>query len=622
MKENMKILLIMPKVDIGYQDWPVPPVGIAYVSASLKKAGYCVSTLNLNLYDKYDEVLRSAIVDNSIDIVGIGGLIVNYHTIKEIVGKCKNVKPEILVWIGGGVITFSAIPVMQGIPKADIGMIGEGEITACEMIKCLEENKGNVDKLQGVNGLIVRTSQGTLITTEPRAEIEDIDSIPYPDYDGFQYFEMVRKFWDSDSTGIISAPLTTSRSCPFNCTFCSKSGGTKYRQRSLDSVFEELEYLVSHYHVNRILLNDELFANNEERIIEFCNRIAQYHIKWFVSLRISKHITAELLQMMKKSGCVQILYGLESGDDTILKSMRKGITTSEIERVMELTYEAGFQVVGNFIFGDTNETVETAQHTLDFIYKNIRYFSSVALSPIILFPGSYLYKKAVLEHVIENELDFIEAGCPVTNVSRMTDEEYVSLLSERIPIEKVKHMALTSKNSIFDLQIDGKKGYFFHTTCNCCNKVCKFHIVASNVIMRTNQYICEECGNTLLINVLQEYISLFYEKIKQISNKYKLAFWGCGQNLMIFNELLHNMTELCDYELIDTNAMKIGRYGINGKKIHAPQDIEELGIDYIIETTSAGHYAIINRIENEYPSVKKKMSIFEVPYYNESEGIF
>lgn len=102
MKENMKILLIMPKVDIGYQDWPVPPVGIAYVSASLKKAGYCVSTLNLNLYDKYDEVLRSAIVDNSIDIVGIGGLIVNYHTIKEIVGKCKNVKPEILVWIGGG----------------------------------------------------------------------------------------------------------------------------------------------------------------------------------------------------------------------------------------------------------------------------------------------------------------------------------------------------------------------------------------------------------------------------------------------------------------------------------------------------------------------------------------
>lgn len=619
MSEHMNILLIMPKVDIGYQDWPVPPVGIAYVSAALKKAGYCVSILNLNLHDKYDEVLSNTISDNNIDIVGIGGLIVNYHTIKDIVNRCKDIKPEILVWIGGSLVTFSALPVMQGISSADIGMIGEGEITACEMIKCLEENEGNVDSLQSVNGLIIRTSQRTLVTTEPRAEIEDIDSIPYPDYDGFQYFEMVRKFWDSDLTGIISAPLTTSRSCPFNCTFCSKSGGTKYRQRSLESIFKELDYLVTTYHVNRVLLNDELFANDEERISEFCHRIAKYNVKWFVSLRVSKHITAELLQTMKKSGCVQILYGLESGDDSILRSMRKGITTDEIERVVKLTHEAGFQVRGNFIFGDTNETVETAQRTLDFIYKNIKYFSSVALSPILLFPGSYLYKKAVAEHVIDNELDFIEAECPATNVSKMTDDEYVSLLSERIPIEKVKYMALTNRNTISEMQTDGKQGYFFKTTCDCCKKTCKFHIVASEVIMRTNQYICEECGNTVLVNVLQEYVSLFYEKVKQIMKKYKLAFWGSGQNLMIFNEMLHNMAELHDYELIDTNKMKIGKQGINGKIIHAPEDINNLGIDFIIETTSTRHYEIINRIENEYPSVREKMSIFEVPFYEGSE---
>lgn len=617
MTNKLNILLIMPKVDIGYQDWPVPPVGIAYVSAALKAAGYFVYTLNLNLYDDNDEILKNTIYENNIDIIGTGGLIVNYHTIKDIVDKCKSIKPEVLIWVGGSLITYSAIPVMQGISNIDIGMIGEGEITACEMLYCLEQNNADINELLNVNGLAVRTRTGEIIITEPRAEIENIDTIPYPDYDGFRYFDMIRIFWDSDLTQIVSAPLTTSRSCPFNCTFCSKSGGSKYRQRSLQSIFEELDFLIDKYHVNRILLNDELFASNRDRIIEFCNKIAEYNIKWFVSLRVSKHITPELLQIMKHCGCVQILYGLESGDDSILRSMRKGITANEIERVIKITYEAGFQVRGNFIFGDTNETLETARNTLEFIRKNIEYFSSVALSPILLFPGSYLYKKAVEDKIIDNETKFIEDECPITNVSKMSNEEYIYLLNELIPIEKVKYMALLNKNKISDFRTDGKRGYYFESKCNCCNKIGRYHIVASEVIMRNNQYICTECGNTMLLNVLSEYTSLFYEKIKYISRNFKLAFWGIGQNLMIFNELLHNMEDLCEYELIDTNQMKIGKVGINGKTIYSPDDIPALNIDFIIETTSGRHYEIINRIEKEYPQVKEKMSIFEVLYYDE-----
>ena len=131
MKNKLNILLIMPQGDIGYQDWPVPPVGIAYVSAALKSKGYCVYTLNLNLYDTYEEILKEYIYQKDIDIVGTGGLVVNYHIIKDIVNECKKKKPEILIWVGGSLITFSAIPVMQGIPNVDIGMIGECKITVC-----------------------------------------------------------------------------------------------------------------------------------------------------------------------------------------------------------------------------------------------------------------------------------------------------------------------------------------------------------------------------------------------------------------------------------------------------------------------------------------------------------
>ena len=617
MSKKLNILLIMPKVDIGYQDWPVPPVGIAYVSAALKEAGYRVFTLNLNFYEEYDEILRQSLGSHNIDIVGTGGLIVNYHTIKGIINKCKEIKPDILTWVGGSLITFSALPVMKGIPNIDIGMLGEGEITVCEMMRCLEENDCDTDSLLTVDGLAVRTRGGVKITAL-RAEIEDLDTLPYPDYDGFQYFDMIRQFWDSDNTGIISAPLTTSRSCPFRCTFCSKSGGAKYRQRSLPSIFAELDDLIERYHVNRILLNDELFANDRERIEAFCSRMAEYNLKWFVSLRVSRHITAELLQLMKDSGCVQILYGLESADDSILRSMRKGITVSEIERVARLTAEAGFQVRGNFIFGDTNETLDTAKNTLAFIHDHIKYFSSVALSPILLFPGSYLYQKAVEDKVIRDETAFIEAECPVTNVSKMSDEEYFYLFNELIPIEKVKYMAMLDNHEIRNFRPDGRHGYYFETECEQCGCTEKFHVVASENIMRNSQYICSHCGSSMLISVLLKYASVLYETLKEISSEHRMAFWGTGQNLMIFNELLHGMPELGDYVLIDSNTAKIGKTGINGKTIYAPADIDRLQIDFIIETTSTRHYEIINRIEKEFPQVKEKMSIFEVPFHQKA----
>ena len=294
LKKDINILLVMPKVDIGYQDWPIPPVGITYVSASLKKAGYRVLCMNLNLEDDdYYEHISGVIKDNSINVVGTGGLVVNYHAIKKIVDIVKSIDNDIITWVGGSLMTFSAMPVMKGIQNIDIGMLGEGEITACEMIDVLSKEYDK-DALEKVHGLAIRKNDGTVTLTAVREEIEDLDMIPYPDYDGFDFFDMIQKFWETDKTGIISVPLTTSRSCPFNCTFCSKSGGSKYRQRKLDAIFEELEYIIQKYNVNRIYLNDELFANDYNRIKEFCERIKQYNIKWFVFLRISRHITTDL----------------------------------------------------------------------------------------------------------------------------------------------------------------------------------------------------------------------------------------------------------------------------------------------------------------------------------------
>lgn len=187
------------------------------------------------------------------------------------------------------------------------------------------------------------------------------------------------------------AMLTFSRSCPYNCTFCFHSSGTKYRQRSLDSVFKELDMLTSKYTIKNIAITDELFAAKKEYVNEFCVRIKKYNIGFSVALRVDI-VTRELLTMLKDSGCLSIGYGLESADNKILKSMRKNITIEQIENALILTNEVGINMQANFIFGDIAETVETSNNTINWWLAHNEF--QINLRFIIVFPGTYLYKYA------------------------------------------------------------------------------------------------------------------------------------------------------------------------------------------------------------------------------------
>lgn len=208
----------MPAVPYTLYDWPIPPVGILYVSSYMKKMGFSVHCLNLGICanDPIDE-LRQVIQEKHIDIVATGDLVVNYDIVKEIVDCAKAVSEKIVTIIGGGLVTHSPEEAMRLIPNADYGVIGEGELTDSELVLALEEQQN----IEQVKGIIYR--KGTnLCRTLPREPIENLDTLPWPDYEGFDYFEIVQRHLGDNN---MTAPLTTSRSCPFQCTFCSTSGG-------------------------------------------------------------------------------------------------------------------------------------------------------------------------------------------------------------------------------------------------------------------------------------------------------------------------------------------------------------------------------------------------------------
>lgn len=601
------ILLVMPRITYAINDWNIPPVGIAYVSASMKKMGLPIYNINLNLEEgKIEDIIKKAIIKHKIEIVCTGDLVVNYSAVKDIVDTVKGIDKSIITIIGGGLVTHSPIEAMDIIKNADYGVIGEGEITDIELVQAIN----NQTDLSQVKGIIYRENE-KLHITDSRADSVDIDSIPWPDYEGFNYFELLKRHLVEEK---LTAPLTTSRSCPFRCTFCSKSGGSKYRQRSLDSIFEEMDYLITKYNVVEFFLNDELFADKLERVEAFCKRVKERNVNWHVMLRISSKITEELLRMMKNSGCVGICYGLESADDKILCSMKKGINVKMMLQVLKLTKAEGINVRGGFIFGDTLETVKSADYTLNWILENIELINNVSISPIVLYPGSALYERAVRERKIKSTKEHILQGCPLVNISEMSDNEYYHLVNVKLPQFTAKFRKKISYNIANELNetiinYNCNKHYIHEFTCRKCNSRIRNRLYTTDMFQK--HMSCPNCGEKYDFFPNFLYFNTFNRRITEILSDSQTAIWGAGETLNCLYECNKYLREN-DVVIIDSNLHK-QQQGFYDKKVYSPEALKEKSIEKIICCVGNVFYnQLKNMIPKQYPEVKKVIWINEV----------
>ncbi len=296
---SLNTLLVVPKyMQYGGKSY-VLPLGILYVSAALKKAGLCVKTINLNhAGEKHEEALSDCIIKNNINIVGVGGLSGEFSDIAPVFSYVKKHFPDIITIAGGGIITSTPVTAMQALEHADIGVIGEGEESVPELIKALERNSS----LEEIPGLVIKKNN-SFVCTSQRPDIDNLDNLPLPDYEGFNYEAYLHEnFAGYGPKGEKLSPVSVigSRSCPYRCTFCFHPNGESYRTRSIDSIFREIDYLIEHYKVNYIALREELFAKEVGRIKEFCDRIAEYDIYWSVQLRINQ-VNEEVFSALKKA---------------------------------------------------------------------------------------------------------------------------------------------------------------------------------------------------------------------------------------------------------------------------------------------------------------------------------
>lgn len=599
--KKLNYLLVMPRLVQNIGDGYSFPLGITYISSSMKKAGYNVITLNLNHRngDVY-EIIKKEIEEKKIDVVATGGLSFQYNMVRQVVEAAKRVNNEIIMIVGGGIISGDPEPAMIALEYADFGVIGEGEITINELCNSLENSR----KFSEIDGIIYKSGNSYMIT-KPRKEVENIDYIPWPDYKGFE----VEKYLRFSPPGISGLNrqntvfMLASRSCPYNCTFCFHSTGKKYRQRSLDNFFEELDYMVSQYNIDFICMADELFARNTQRVKEFCERIKKYNIRWWAQFRVDD-ITPELISILKDGECEIMSFGLESADNRILKSMRKGTTVEQIERTLKLVYDSGITPDGAFIFGDIEETWETANNTLKWWREHSEY--KITLNLITVYPGSYLYKYACEKGIIGDRVKFLKEGCPQINVSKLTDKEYAIVLREIME----SPMTLTKTLSKIETNIIDYKTGRIAVTGIC--SVCKEKSNWENVKLFASSYLaCKSCGQRYNVVLPEKILKNIDNNITNLLKRYgKLGIWGINYHT---TNLFKRSTVFKDASIYPIDISEIKRkMDLYGKQINSPDIINKEDIEVVIVPIPAYFNEITERIKTNYKNVKKVIDICEL----------
>jgi len=378
-----------------------PPLGLGYIGAALEKHGCEVMIIDGGApYAEYDvESIVNEIVRYEPDLIGLT-LTVSFalHTYRLISELKKRFDVPIIV--GGPHATIlPEEPIQHG---ADIVCRGEGEYCIVELVDYFNGNNPltpfiKVDGkeemgLKDILGISYKDKTGSIIHNPPRPLLDNLDALDFPAkhlFDKSHYFKD-----ESDSARF--GNMVTSRGCPYGCTYCSNEVfGRRWRSRSPQNVVAEIKQIMEMYGTRKFNLMDDAATIDPKRTLEICQLIIdeKLDIQWTCVTRLNA-TSPELLAKMKEAGCVNISYGIESGNPDTLKRIKKGLTIEQAEEAVKYTHEAGIECSVNFMYGFPWETPEDIRQTTEFIKKIRPYITYIQPGGVLTpYPATQIYNE-------------------------------------------------------------------------------------------------------------------------------------------------------------------------------------------------------------------------------------
>ena len=371
----MKILLIYPyfiEERMHDEDIKAVPMGLYSVAAVLKENHYDVEILDWHEINRTPEKVKEALAAKKPDVIGFSVLHGNRWGAIDIARTAKQLNPKTKVVFGGIGATFLWEHLLRNFPEVDYVVLGEGEWTFLNLVRHFEKKQDQ--GIAEIRGIAYRENGKILKTGEPDP-VKDLDSLPIP-AKHFSY-----------------AHVSSSRGCAWNCSFCGSPEfwGRKIRWRSPEKFVEELE-LLFRKGVTFFYFSDDTFTINAKRVIEICKGIIEKNLKiaWYAISRVD-HVDEEMLYWMRRAGCIQISYGVESGSAKIRKALGKPVKTEQIKRAFALTTRYGILSRAYFIYGAPGETWKTVQETMD-LMEDVKPLSAIFYI-LDVFPGTELYSE-------------------------------------------------------------------------------------------------------------------------------------------------------------------------------------------------------------------------------------
>jgi len=381
----MKLTLIRPPeyFGTGHPCEFSPPYGLYSLKTYVKDKYRSLDIQILDLTNKrYRGIqLEKVLADNDSDVFGLTGLTGSRFEVVKIARCIKERCSKSYVIVGGPHFTYCAKETLERVADIDIVVCGEGELTIVELLDSISKKEG-FEKIKG----ITYRNGSQIVENESRPAIEDLDAIPlYTDFD--KYEEFLRCY-----PGRMRAiSIISSRGCPANCVFCAKPM-KGYRLRNPKKVIDEIELYKGKYNIGGFNFLDLTFTADAGHVKKICDEIIarKLNIKWWCESRAN--ISLDLLDLMKRAGCVSMSVGVESGSPRILSEIHKGITVEQVLGIAKKCSDIGIFIEFYFMYSLPGETEGDVRKTLDLIDKVEKYPFSLrsAFQPAMIFPGAKL----------------------------------------------------------------------------------------------------------------------------------------------------------------------------------------------------------------------------------------
>ena len=387
----VKILLLKPINDRYYV--VQPPLGLGYLAAVIIRGGHEVRIVDAGRENLSWVDFAAMVKHGGYDLIGIQMFTYELPYVKRHIDIIKRCSPGSVVIVGGPHISGDPDGTAGYLDEMDFGFVGEAEIGFKQFLRLGREDYSDPVRLAEIPNLVWRREGRVVVNT--RAPVQDPDDIELS-----AWHLMDPRSYPSATHGIFYrhtpvAPIITSRGCPFPCTFCAARAltGRVLRYRSIENVMEEINLLHDRYGVREFHIEDDNFTWKRGYVTAFCREIIKRDLDLAFALPNGIRLDSldrEVLTLMERAGFYSLAVGIESGNNRVLKLMKKNLTREVIREKIDLIKDCtDMRVSGFFLIGYPGETEEEIGETISFA-RSLRLDLASFLITIPL-PGSALW---------------------------------------------------------------------------------------------------------------------------------------------------------------------------------------------------------------------------------------